>query len=104
MAPKTIGFKEARRRVCQALQNPSTIAHEERDDQQEKNLLAAGAVTPADVLEVARAANGNDCEELAHHQAASIVVHIIRREHQGVQWYVKWYCVEPNVVFISVHH
>jgi hypothetical protein len=32
------------------------------------------------------------------------VVHIIARTHQGLEWSVKWYFVEPNVTFISVHH
>jgi hypothetical protein len=101
---RRIGFRAARRRLCEALQDPSTIIHEERSHQEEKNLIATGEVTPIDLLEVARAANGNDYQEAPHHQDASVVVHIIEREHQGVAWYIKWYCLEPNVVFISVHH
>ena len=90
MGTRRIGFREARRRLCDALRNPTTIVHEERSDQEEKNLLAT--------------ANGNDYQETAHHQDASVVVHIIQHQHQGLPWYIKWYCLEPNVVFISVHH
>jgi hypothetical protein len=103
-AKKKIGFKEARRRLCQALQNPTSIVHEQRGDQEEKNLLATGVVTPREVLNVVRAATGNDYEEDVHHQDASVVIHVISRTHQGLEWYIKWYFVEPNVIFISVHH
>jgi hypothetical protein len=75
LGTRRIGFREARRRLCDALGNPTMIVHEERRDQ-----------------------------EAPHHQDASVVVHIIDREHQGVPWYIEWYCLEPNVFFISVHH
>jgi len=104
MAAGRIGFRKARQRLCEALRNPRTIVHEPRTDQAKKNLLANGVVTCAEVLAVARAANGTDYKEDAHDQDASIVVHIIRRAHQGIDWYIKWYCIEPNVTFISVHH
>jgi hypothetical protein len=30
-------------------------------------------------------------------------VHIIRTQHGDRTWYIKWYFIVPNVVFISVH-
>lgn len=104
MASKSrVGFRAARRRLCEALNTPRTIIHEPRSEQPSKNLLQSGVVTPEEVFEVVRAARGHEYNESPHHQEAEIIVHVIARPHQNVDWYIKWYIIEPNAVFISVH-
>jgi hypothetical protein len=33
----------------------------------------------------------------------NIDVHVIKTRHKNEQWYIKWYFIEPDAVFISVH-
>jgi hypothetical protein len=32
-----------------------------------------------------------------------IDVHVIKTLYKTEQWYIKWYFIEPDAVFISVH-
>jgi hypothetical protein len=50
------------------------------------------------------AARGTDYQCSPHHLVADLDVHIIKTAHRVINWYIKWYFVEPNCVFISVHH
>ena len=80
------------------------ILHAERGNIDVKNLLATGEVTTDEIAEVIGRARGTDYQCSPHHLAANIDVHIIKTAHRGMDWYIKWYFVEPNCVFISVHH
>jgi len=57
-----------------------------------------------EVAEIIGRSRGNDYSSSLHHFDSSITVHIIKTRLAGHNWYVKWYYVEPNSVFISVHH
>lgn len=103
MASKKLGFKEARRRVCEALKDPKSYVHDPRIDQAKKNLLASGQVTPEEVLAVLIAAKGQDHTEEPHHEADLGNIHVVTCQHQGVEWYIKWYFIDETH-FISVHH
>jgi hypothetical protein len=48
-------------------------------------------------------ARGGDYRCSPHHFDQRIEVHTVTVGHQGVRWYIKWYFLEPNTVFISVH-
>mgnify|MGYP003327342775 CR=1 FL=1 len=69
-----------------------------------KNLLEIGQVSLEEVGEIIGRSRGNDYSSSLHHFDSSITVHIIKTRRAGHNWYVKWYFVEPNSVFISVHH
>ena len=98
-----MGSREIKRQVIDCL-NKGRISHEQRNDIDVKNLLAIGQVSLEEVAAVIGRSRGNDYSSSPHHFDASISVHIIKTNQAGQSWYVKWYFVEPNSVFISVHH
>ena len=68
-----------------------------------KNLLVTGVVTATQVADAIGRSDGTEYECRRHHIDELIDVHIIRTFHHDRSWYIKWYFVSPNVVFISVH-
>lgn len=90
--------KEAKRKVIAALLN-GTYQHEARSNVDTKNLLLTGLVTAEKICDVLKCSQGQDHTASPHHQAPSIEVHIIQRDG----WYIKFYFVDPDTVFISVH-
>ncbi len=93
-----IGFKEARKRVIAALQS-GTYQHEVRSQIDTKNLLHTGQVSSADLCEVLKKCKGQDHTMSSHYVLPNLDVHIIKRDG----WYIKFYFLDPNTVFISVH-
>ena len=73
--------------------------HYQRGDIDVKNLLSTGEISTKDVIELLKRARGNEHTESPHHLDRTIVVNIVKRR----SWYIKWYFLEPDVVFISVH-
>ncbi|MGS2724642.1 hypothetical protein ACVBEJ_12940 [Porticoccus sp. GXU_MW_L64] len=98
-----MGFKDAKRQVLGCLASGSVL-HQERADIDIKNLLATGQVSLDEVSDIIGRSRGSDYTSSSHHQVEDIDVHIVQTRHGGEQWYIKWYFVEPNSVFISVHH
>lgn len=93
------GFKVAKRKVIDALQN-GTYQHESnRSEIATKNLLSTGKVTGKQICELIMRSKGKDHSSSAHHNDASIQVHVIKRDG----WYVKFYFLDPDTIFISVH-
>jgi hypothetical protein len=97
-----MGFKQVKAQVIDCLIS-GRIRHEQRGAIEIKNLLAIGAVTPVQVAAVISRARGGDYTSSPHHLDRRVEVHQIRVFDQGLRWYIKWYFVEPNSVFISVH-
>jgi len=93
-----MGFKDAKRQVIAALL-AGAYQHEARDDIDVKNLLATNAVAAEDIIAVLKQSRGQDHESSAHHQVPSIEVHVVR----SAGWYIKFYFLEPDTWFISVH-
>lgn len=75
-----------------------------RHDIDVKNLLATGEVSPEEVMEVIGRARGDCYTSSPHHYDGSVEVHILTPKYARQEWYIKWYLVEPNCFFISVHH
>ncbi|WP_194792374.1 hypothetical protein [Pseudomonas sp. UFMG81] len=94
----TKGFKAARRDVIAALASGDYL-HASRGDIEVKNLLATGEVCAAQVIEVIRTCNGSHYRSSPHHAVASIEVHVLKRHG----WYIKFYFIEPETWFVSVH-
>jgi len=92
------GFKAARSAVIAALESGRYL-HAARGDIEVKNLLALGAVSAGDVIDVIRACNGTHYICSPHHAVPAIEVHVLRRSG----WYIKFYFIEPQTWFISVH-
>ncbi|QSR36410.1 hypothetical protein CFI10_15765 [Marinobacterium iners] len=98
-----MGYKDVKALVLTCLQS-GNILHASRGDIDTKNLLCTGQVTSEEVAEIIRRSRGSDYVCSPHHSVSGVDVHIIQRSHKGVAWYIKWYFVEPNSIFISVHH
>lgn len=92
------GFRTARREVIAALETGDYL-HVARGDIDVKNLLATGAVSAEQVIDVIRACNGTHYRSSPHHAVASVEVHLLRWHG----WYIKFYFLEPDTWFISVH-
>lgn len=73
--------------------------HFSRRDIDVKNLLAMGAVSPSFVEEVVISSRGMDyvCSPL--HGNRRIDCHLIKSRG----WYIKFFFLDPDTVFISVH-
>ena len=93
-----MGFKAAKAALINALAS-GNYQHEARGSLNTKNLLAMGEVTPQQVLEIIARCDGSHHSCSEHHQAKGIDVHVIK--YSG--WYVKFYVIEPDVWFLSVH-
>lgn len=92
------GFKKARHAAIRALV-AGDYMNEARQGIDVKNLLATGAISPLAVAELLRTSTGNHHRSSPHHADASITVHVVLVRG----WYVKFYVLEPDVWFISVH-
>lgn len=92
------GFKQVKRAVIEALKD-GRYQHEARNDINVKNLLATGEVTANEVIDLLRRSNGMQYEVSPHHSSSAFNVHIITVS----TWYVKFYFLDPDTWFISVH-
>jgi DNA-binding transcriptional ArsR family regulator len=95
---KQEGFRFAKEKVLKALADGSYL-HETRNAIDVKNLLQMGLVTAEEIASVIRRCTGSHHTSSPHHWSAEITVHVLRRDG----WYIKFYFVDPDTVFISVH-
>ncbi|MCG8609430.1 MAG: hypothetical protein MI864_02745 [Pseudomonadales bacterium] len=95
-------FNEVKKQVLECLYE-GCVLHESRSDIDIKNLLEVGVVSVEEVAEIIRRSRGNEYESSPHHMDNNIDVHVIKTRYQSAQWYIKWYFIEPDAVFISVH-
>lgn len=94
-----MGFKDAKRQAISALIEGS-YRNESRDGLIDiKNLLATNAVSVKFVEELLRQSRGSEHSASPHHQIAGVEVNVITTRG----WYIKFYFIEPNIWFISVH-
>lgn len=98
-----MGFKDVKRQLMDCLKS-GNIVHEQRDNIDLKNLLATGQISVDLVTDIVSQTRGNEHRKSPHHIVSTIDVHVIKTSFQGKSWYIKWYFIEPNSVFISVHH
>ena len=80
------------------------VSHEERGSIDIKNLFATGLVSVKDAAQIIGRSAGNGYCCSAHHFDRDIDVHVIRTTYSGQRWYIKWYFLGPDSVFISFHH
>ncbi|MDH0645884.1 hypothetical protein N5D48_03770 [Pseudomonas sp. GD03858] len=91
------GFKAVSCAVIAALESGSYL-HVSRGDIEVKNLLALGAVSADEVIDIVRVCNGSHYSS-PHHAVPAIEVHVLKRHG----WYIKFYFIEPRTWFLSVH-
>jgi hypothetical protein len=95
---KRIGFKEAKRRAIEALRD-KTYQIAERREIETKNLLYDSFVSEEDVIKVISKCRGQDHEMRPHDMVKTVDVHILRKDG----WYIKFYFLDPDTFFLSVH-
>lgn len=95
-------FKLVKHQVIQCLLE-GNILYEARDNIDIKNLLNTGVVSIEYVCQILKKSRGNEYESSPHHMDQSIDVHVVKTIYKQERWYVKWYFIEPDAVFISVH-
>ncbi|WP_349571030.1 hypothetical protein [Azotobacter salinestris] len=93
-----IGFREAKRKVIAALES-GEYSHESRGSIDVKNKLHTGEVSAEQVIDIIGRCRGTDHSCSPHHLDNSIDVHVIA----SGSWYIKFYFLDPDTVFISVH-
>lgn len=96
------GFNAIKHRVIHCLLE-GRILHEARNTIDIKNLLATGDITAIEVAEILKKTKGTEHETSPHHLDSCVMVHIVKTRYARRNWYIKWYFLEPDAVFISVH-
>ncbi|MCU5772522.1 hypothetical protein N5923_16280 [Erwiniaceae bacterium BAC15a-03b] len=97
-----MGFRDVKREAIRCLLE-GAYHHEIRVDIAVKNVFSTGLIDQAGVIELIRKTSGDEYLCTPHHQDADIDVHILRPWKAGCRWYVKFYFIQPNLIFISVH-
>jgi hypothetical protein len=94
-----LGFKEVKERAIECIKN-GHVRHVARD--LDKNMFAAGYFTPKEIVQIIGSCRG-DCYQTDRHHLLQTEVHILkpRGKHDGL--YIKFFFVEPDILFISVH-
>lgn len=91
-------FRQIKSTVIGALRD-GTYQHEARNDVNVKNLLMTGQVSAKDLDKILSNCTSAQLTTSQHHDDSSIEVHVVRKG----TWYIKFYFLDPNTVFISVH-
>ena len=95
----TFGFRAVKSKIIGALKN-GNYQHQARGGAIEvKNLLQSGEVTAMQVIGLLGNCTSHHHESSPHHQVAGVEVHIIKKD----AWYIKFYFIDPDIFFISVH-
>jgi hypothetical protein len=98
-----MGFKEVKTKVIKCLES-GNYDHEVRNEIDIKNLLATGQLTDVQTIRLINKTNGTQYEASPYHgNNKSIMVHLFKPVDAGKTWYIKFYFLEPDTVFISVH-
>ena len=93
-----MGFNDVKKQVIGALK-AGTYLHEVRSDISVKNLLAMGEVAVDDIIAVVKKSGGHEHQSSPHHREPKVDVNVIT----SGGWYIKFYFIEPDTWFISVH-
>lgn len=97
-----MGFTEVKKKVIECLKS-GNYDYEARKDIDLKNVFLVGLLSKEDLIEIIKVSNGKQYESSPHHLDNSIEVHILKPIKDNKRWYIKFYFLEPNVLFISVH-
>ncbi|NSZ17618.1 hypothetical protein G6L66_12500 [Agrobacterium vitis] len=91
-------FKDVKYSVIKALKE-GTYQHEARGTIEVKNALMTGDISREDLIKIIKRCNGTHHQRSQHHRVSTVEVHIFRRD----DWYIKFYFLDPDTLFISVH-
>lgn len=83
--------------------DPGFVHHEVRRQIDKKNYLFSGNASLTDIKQIISRCSGIHYSSSPNHLNEDIEVHIVKTTFGYRRWYIKWYFLEPNVVFIGVH-
>lgn len=92
------GFKIVKMKVLAALAE-GNFQHAERTAVDIKNMLQMGEISAKQVAAIIQRCNGSHHSCSPHHQVRQVMVHVLKRDG----WYIKFYFVDPQTIFVSVH-
>ncbi len=98
-----MGFKSAKNKIITCLKS-GMVYHQQRNNLDTKNVLAMGVITNEHVAQIIARSSGDGYSSSPHHMDSNIDVHIVKTRYAGFQWYIKWYFMQDDGVFISVHN
>lgn len=93
-----MAFTGVKFRVIKALKE-GTYQHAARGSIEDKNALMTGDMSPDRLIGIISRCNGTHHESSQHHAFEGVEVHILKRDG----WYIKFFFIDPDTVFISVH-
>lgn len=93
-----MNFDEVKNKILTALR-VGFYQHEVRRNISAKNKLQTGEVSAGFVSLLIAGSTTHDYRCSPHHQDASVDVHVISRN----AWYIKFYFLDQDTIFISVH-
>lgn len=101
-----MGFKDEKAKVLECLEKGNYEHDLERENINTQNLFAIGVMSKDEVHDIINHAKGVNYSTAPHHlKSLGINVHIISYYdiRHKCNWYIKWYYIDPNTFFISVH-
>jgi hypothetical protein len=95
-----LGFREVKALAIQKIRE-GKIEHVPREF--DKNEYAQGLLSDDQVIAMIQSCRGDRYEVQPHHAIKSVPVHILKPLGKYDGYYVKFYFLEPDVWFLSVH-
>jgi hypothetical protein len=99
-----VGLRDVKAQAINCLDN-GQVQHEtgRSGDIDKKNLLVTAQVTLDEVKDLINSTKGTQHKASAHHVEKHVEVHTLKPVKNGTEWYIKFYFLEPDIIFISVH-
>lgn len=97
-----MGFKHAKTQLMECL-IAGRVLHEQRNSIDVKNLLATGLVSLEEAVYIISRSHGNGYLVSPHHFDKKLDVHVLKVKLSVQTWYIKWYFIGSDSVFISFH-
>ena len=99
-----MGFKDVKRQALVCLNNGFVQHAMDRGGIDVKNLLAMGEISVEEVIDLVQVTRGTQYESGgAVHGNSDFEMHIMKPVKERQQWYLKFYFIEPDIIFMSVH-
>lgn len=99
-----MGLKEIKAKAISCLDSGQVQHETERSGEiDKKNLLVTAHVSLNEVKELINSAKGTQHKVSPHHADNLVEVHTLKPVKKETKWYIKFYFLDPNIIFISVH-
>lgn len=97
-----MGFSEIKKKVITCVEQGKAQSTP-RSDKGEKNLFLTGEKSAADVVSMLNKTKGTQYSSAPHNTVNGIDIHIFKPLIGHEEWYIKFYFIDPECIFISVH-